>query len=127
MEQLTNKLATMSVRTDNTRRKISELADHLNTMCQVLGYKRPVKSDLNCNSQLVPVIIIGQLKFVAQNWLISKDEKTIVLYKFIIGKLSDSDFVSENSESLSSCPIVASNVFTDESTQPLILSEKIFL
>lgn len=124
---LEKSMANLSIRTDNTRRQISDLADKINTMTQVLGLRRPVRYEYSYQTQIIPIVCIGQQRFVARNWLISKDEKLITLYRFIIDKLNDATFIANNIERLNSHPILSDTVFVDPSIEPIITTDIIDL
>lgn len=125
MDSVTNSLKSLTVKDNDIRSKISIYSNQLNTMCQVLKLPRPVRFELNCGAQLLPVIMIGQKQYIAKNWLISRDQKIVKLLQYIIDRLNDNKYVALNKQELYADSIETENVFCDEDQEPIEMSFKI--
>lgn len=95
-------------------------SNQLNSACQALGLAPPKRLELSFATQIIPTLIIGQLHFIAPNWLCSKDEKLVRLIDFVLNNLNNTEFLENNIHKLKGSPLHFENVFCNDSIQPFI-------
>lgn len=80
--------------------RIIELKDKINTICQVSKYQYPVHFNLPMHRQKIPVVLIGKIQFVAQNWLCDEKTRVVKLCEQVLENLESQKFIELNIENL---------------------------
>ncbi len=107
---------------DSQRVRIISVKDRLNNICQLNHFKAPIHTFGWHFKQRIPICVIGTVTFSARNWTCDDNEKVIILTEMIIDKLNKIEFVTENSEALSSNYYGFDSVFDLNDTKEMIVS-----
>lgn len=102
--------------------QIIELKDKINTICQVSRYQFPVHFNLPMHRQKIPVILIGRIQFIAQNWLCDEKTRVIRLCQQVLSNLESKQFIEANMEKLSAFPVDYPRLFADDDDVIIIQS-----
>lgn len=94
--------------------RIIELKDKINTICQVSKYQYPVHFNLPMHRQKIPVVLIGKIQFVAQNWLCDEKTRVVKLCEQVLENLESQKFIELNIENLTAFTVEYPKLFADD-------------